>query len=124
MIRAHRLAPHPFEGWWREAVHRPGEKRQGLHLLGALDEVGWHRVPADVSYRLAEGGPVSITVSPDGRVARPYRLIRAGDSATVPWGQIQALTCLGSAALLVVTLTPDCALTERELMPDNWFPAR
>ncbi|MEM9837977.1 MAG: cupin domain-containing protein [Pseudomonadota bacterium] len=122
LIRAHQMQPHPFEGWWRQTARDVGEKREGLQLFSAMDEAGWHRMPAAMVYSLKDGGPVAISTSHDRRTAHADRLIRQGDSLPVAPGTLRALSCLGSFALLSVVLTPDCALTDRILMPDDWFP--
>ncbi|NRA29250.1 MAG: hypothetical protein HRU11_03230 [Parvularculaceae bacterium] len=122
LIAKHRLSPHPFEGWWRALDESAGPTSEALQLLGALDEAGWHRFPAQVTYRLEEGGPVAITVSDDGEQASARRLVAVGDTLTVEPHEIRAVSCLGRAALLHLTVEPARPLTDRELMPDDWFP--
>ena len=122
LIVQHRLEPHPFEGWWRPTSRAPGEYLEGLQLFRAMDEAGWHRFPSAITYSLVEGGPMVISLSPDGCQAEARRLVAEGDSINVEQAALRALSCLGSVALLRLTIRPDCALTDRELMPDDWYP--
>ncbi|MEM1380444.1 MAG: hypothetical protein AAGH41_07465 [Pseudomonadota bacterium] len=116
------MEPHPFEGWWRQTGRTLGAAREGLQLFAATDEAGWHRMPAETTYRLEEGGPVTLSLSFDQRTATARRLMQPGDALTVTPGTLRALACLGAAALVHIVLKPDCALTDRVLMPDDWFP--
>ncbi|MEM1409593.1 MAG: hypothetical protein AAGG79_02465 [Pseudomonadota bacterium] len=122
LIRRHGLEPHPFEGWWRETAHLKGQSREGLQLIGAADEAHWHRIDAQTTYRLEEKGPAVISLSRDGQTAAGHRLVAPGSTLTVEAGVLRALSCLGAAALLRITLKPDCRVTDRDLMPDDWFP--
>lgn len=122
LITQHRLSPHPFEGWWRPLEDDAACARQALQLLSALDDAGWHRFPTQVTYRLEEGGPVVISVSADGDKATANRLVTEGDTLTVEDHEIRAVSCLGRGALLHLSMEHARPLTDRELMPDNWFP--
>lgn len=122
IIREHWLQPHPFEGYWRELRHEPGVCREGLQLFEATDEAGWHRIDAEVTYRLLDGGPLALSMSPDGHEARAERLTDIGQATTIAPGVLRAISCLGAYALMELTFRPDRALTDRELMPDDWFP--
>ncbi|GGY45135.1 hypothetical protein [Parvularcula lutaonensis] len=122
LIRQHALLPHPFEGHWRETAHVKGIRREGLQLLTALDEAGWHGVEAEVSYTLEEGGPVALSLSSNRRTAYGYRLLTPGDAVKVGPAVLRAISCLGGHALLRLRLEPDVALTDRQLMPDDWYP--
>lgn len=122
LINAKGLASHPFEGHWRETEHVLGEKRCGQQLLSAMDEAGWHSYEAEVTYTLKEAGPVAISLSHNGVTAYGHRLIEVGDTLKVGPGVLRSISCLGAHALLEETFSPDIALTDRQLMPDNWFP--
>ncbi|MEO1041338.1 MAG: hypothetical protein AAFX52_03525 [Pseudomonadota bacterium] len=45
-----------------------------------------------------------------------------GQAVEISHGLARTLSCLGASVLFRVTLTPDAALTDRILMPDDWFP--
>lgn len=123
IIAARRLVPHPFEGYWRETAHVGGSHRMGEQLLCATDEAGWHSYEAEITYRLEVGGPVAITLSHDGVSAYGQRLLTPGDTLQVASGVLRTVSCLGRHAILVITFAPDAALTDRQFMPDNWYPS-
>ena len=93
-----------------------------MQLLTGIDEAGWHTLDAETSYTLMEGGPVAITLSHNGTSAYGHRLLAPSDSLKVGPGVLQATSCLGAFALLRVQLSPDAALTDRKLAPDDWVP--
>lgn len=122
LIASHRLLPHPFEGHWRQTGHEDGRHREGLHLLTATEEAGWHTVDAEVTMTLEEGGPASVALSHTGVTAYGHKLLTRGDSLKIGPGVLRSLSCLGAYVLLKVRIAPDIAVGERELMPDEWFP--
>lgn len=93
-----------------------------LQFLGASDEAHWHRIDADVTYTLKRGGPLSISVSCDGISASGHRLVARNDSLVVTGNAIRALSCLGAEALFQVDVPPGFSVSDRQLMPDNWYP--
>lgn len=122
LIAEHRLEPHPFEGYWRETGHERGLWREGLQLLKAVDEASWHGIEAEVSYTLVEGGPVAISLSANRTTAYGHKLLAPGDAVKVGPGVLRAISCLGAFALMRLRVEPDAALTDRQLMPDDWYP--
>ncbi|MEM0930328.1 MAG: hypothetical protein AAGI89_13660 [Pseudomonadota bacterium] len=106
----------------REVAHVPGESREILQALHGAEEAAWHKIDVPVTYRLEEGGPLIISVSSDETYADSHRLIAPGHALMVEPGAARTLTCLGAAVLFHITLTPDIGLTDRRLMPDDWFP--
>ena len=114
--------PHPFEGAWREREHEPGFRRQIEQRLLATEEAAWHVIKAEVRYRLIEGGPVVVSVSPDGIEAHAYKLLRDGDGIAVLAGKARTISCLGAEATLSLTFSPDIPISQRDLLPDDWYP--
>ncbi|MEM9810139.1 MAG: cupin domain-containing protein [Pseudomonadota bacterium] len=122
LITAHALRPHPFEGYWRETAHQSGQSREGLQLLMATDEAGWHQIRADVTFTLLEGGPIAMSLSGDGKTATGYHLTAPGQSFAIGPDIYRAIACLGAYALVSVSFSPDISISDRDLMPDDWYP--
>lgn len=119
------LAPHPFEGWFRQTAHLPGQSRTFLLLITARTHVPWHRLPAHIHWTLKEGDRVVISHSMDGQQAEGTRLNLEDDPALlVPSKTYQTLECLGRWSLLEGRLGPDIPITERLHCPENWFPGQ
>lgn len=122
---AYRLAPDPVQGWSRQTDHVPGRLRAFLYLLSGTDFAGWHRVPAEVIWTYEDGGACALSRSPDGAKADAVHLGKAASLARwmrVPEGHYQALEPMGAWSLLRATYVPDAKLTDRVMMPDDWFP--
>ncbi len=105
-----------------EASHVAGESRELLQALHGAEEAAWHKIDVPTTYSLEEGGPLIVSVSPDDVYADSHRLVAPGQAFTVEPGAARTLTCLGAFVLFRVTMAPDVSLTERVLMPDDWFP--
>ena len=71
---------------------------------------------------LIEGGPVALSLSGDGQSATGYHLTTAGQSFTIGPDMYRAMSCLGAYALLKLSLSPDISVSDRDLMPDDWYP--
>ena len=124
---AYRLAPDPDVGWSRQTDHVPGRLRAFLLLLDAAGFAPWHRVHAEVVWTHEDGGACALSRSADGVSADAVHLgVTPGLArwARVPEGHAQALEPLGAWSLLRATYVPDARLTDRQAMPDDWFPGR
>ena len=122
---AYRLSPDPVQGWSRQTDHVPGRLRAFLYLLSGTDFAGWHRVPAEPVWTHEDGGACALSRSPDGVTADAVHLGASSGLARwtrVPEGHYQALEPMGAWSLLRATYVPDAKLTDRDLMPDDWFP--
>ncbi|MEO1657357.1 MAG: hypothetical protein AAFR65_06515 [Pseudomonadota bacterium] len=100
----------------------PGESRTVLQALHGAEEAAWHKIDVKALYRLHEGGPLVVSVSPDDRYADCHRLVMPGQKVEVEAQAARTLTCLGAYVFFAITLTPDAGLTDRSLMPDDWYP--
>ena len=74
------LAPHPEGGWYRETWRdAPADGTRGagtaiLFLLDAERHSHWHRVDAAELWLWHAGGPLVLTLSPDGHDAEAHLL--------------------------------------------------
>ena len=134
VIAALELAPHPEGGWYREtwrAEAAPGERASGsaiYYLLDAGDFSHWHRVDADEIWHWHAGGPLALSLSPNGVDAHALRLgpeIAAGQrpQAIVPKGVWQSATSLGAWTLVGCTVSPAFEFSGFELAPPDWRPS-
>lgn len=124
IVAEYGLAPHPFEGWFKETGHVPRERRSLLVLYPAGLFVPWHRIPAACQWRYAGGDPATVSVSTDGRSAAATRINALSPEASVPDGAWQTLETLGRWTLLSLDLRPDVPVSSRELAPEAWAPGR
>lgn len=133
IIEALGLEPHPEGGWYREtwrAEAPPGERAAGTaiyYLLEAGDVSHWHRVDAAEVWHWYAGGPLSLTVSPDGHDAESAILgpeIAAGQrpQRIVPAGWWQTATSLGAFTLVGCTVAPGFTFDGFEMAPPDWRP--
>jgi len=127
------LSPHPEGGWFRETWRAPaaeGERSCGTaiyYLLDAGDFSHWHRVDAAEVWHWYAGGPLSLTLSPDGHDAEAHVLgpeIAAGQrpQLVVPPGWWQTATSLGHFTLVGCTVSPGFEFSGFELAPADWRP--
>ena len=127
------LQPHPEGGWYREtwrAEATEGERASGTaiyYLLEAGDVSHWHRVDAAEVWHYYAGGPLSLTVSPNGHDAEAWRLgpeIMAGQrpQLIVPPGWWQCATSLGAFTLVGCTVSPGFTFEGFEMAPPDWRP--
>ena len=133
LIRQLGLAPHPEGGWYREtwrAEAQEGARAAGTaiyYLLEAGDVSHWHRVDAAEMWHFYAGGPLSLTVSPNGHDAEAMVLgheIGAGQrpQRLVPAGWWQTATSLGAWTLVGCTVSPAFEFSGFEMAPENWRP--
>lgn len=133
LIRQLGLVPHPEGGWYREtwrAEAQEGARAAGTaiyYLLEAGDVSHWHRVDAAEMWHFYAGGPLSLTVSPNGHDAEAMvlgREIGAGQrpQRLVPAGWWQTATSLGAWTLVGCTVSPAFEFSGFEMAPENWRP--
>ncbi|MEM1383773.1 MAG: cupin domain-containing protein [Pseudomonadota bacterium] len=133
LIRLLDLAPHPEGGWYREtwrAETADGTRASGTaiyYLLEADQTSHWHRVDAAEIWHWYAGGPLSMTVSPNGHDAQAFVLgaeIGAGQrpQRIVPAGWWQCATSLGAFTLVGCTVSPGFDFAGFEMAPPDWRP--
>jgi uncharacterized protein len=134
IVRLLELSPHPEGGWYREtfrdpAVDAAGRSRSTLiyFLLAAGDVSAWHRVDAVEVWHWYAGGPLVLTLSPDGHDAQAHHLgpaLRTGQrpQCVVPTGWWQTATSLGAWTLVGCTVAPGFDFAGFEMAPPDWRP--
>ncbi len=120
VISRRQMRPHPFEGHWAPLSTDP--ESGFLQCLSATEEAYWHRISAEVSYKVVEGGPLAVSVCEDGETAKGRQLLSGEPALTVREGAARTLSCLGAYVLFEVTSRPPTGPAERDLMPDGWYP--
>lgn len=133
LIRTLDLKPHPEGGWYAEtwrAHAPPGERAAGTAIYFLLD-VGeashWHRIDSAEIWHWYAGGPLSMTLSPDGHDATAMVLgpdVAAGQrpQLIVPPGWWQTATSLGAFTLCGCTVSPGFEFDRFELASPDWRP--
>ena len=127
------LQPHPEGGWYKEtwrAEAAEGERAAGTaiyYLLEAGDNSHWHRVDAAEIWHWYAGGPLSLTISPNGHDAEAIHLgpeiaIGQRPQFIVPAGAWQAATSLGAWTLCGCTVSPGFEFSGFEMAPPDWRP--
>ena len=127
------LAPHPEGGWYKEtwrAEATDGDRAAGTaiyYLLEAGDVSHWHRVDAAEIWHWYAGGPLSLTVSPNGHDAENFVLgaeLGAGQrpQRIVAPGWWQTATSLGAWTLVGCTVSPGSEFSGFEMADPDWRP--
>jgi len=127
------LQPHPEGGWYREtwrAPSPPGGRASGTaiyYLLAAGDLSAWHRIDATEIWHFHAGGPLAMTLSPDGQSAETHHLgpdLAAGHrpQLIVPPGCWQTAESLGRWTLVSCTVSPGFEFSGFEMAPPDWRP--
>ncbi|MEM7744593.1 MAG: cupin domain-containing protein [Pseudomonadota bacterium] len=127
------LQPHPEGGWYAEtwrAEASDGTRAAGTaiyYLLEAGDVSHWHRVDATEIWHWYAGGPLSLTLSPNGHDAEAMLLgpeIAAGQrpQRIVPTGWWQTATSMGAWTLVGCTVSPGFEFAGFEMAPPDWRP--
>ena len=127
------LQPHPEGGHFRETWrHEPDGGGRGAgtaiyYLLAAGEVSHWHRVDAAEIWHWYAGGPLALTVSPNGHDAWAVHLgsdLAAGQrpQAIVPAGAWQTAESLGAWTLVGCTVSPAFEFAGFELAPPDWRP--
>lgn len=133
IIRILGLEQHPEGGWYREtwrAHPADGERSSGTsiyYLLDAGETSHWHRVDAAEIWHWYAGGPLSLTISPNGHDAEAFILgpelsIGQRPQRIVPAGHWQTSTSLGEWTLVGCTVSPGFEFSGFELAPPDWRP--
>jgi predicted cupin superfamily sugar epimerase len=133
IIDALGLAPHPEGGWYREtwrAEAADGERAAGTaiyYLLEGGDFSHWHRVDAAEIWHFYAGGPLTLSLSPNGHDAEAHVLgpeIAAGQrpQLIVPPGWWQCAASLGAFTLVGCTVSPGFEFSGFEMAPPDWRP--
>ncbi|MHB2169399.1 cupin domain-containing protein [Alsobacter sp. R-9] len=134
VVRLLGLAPHPEGGYFRETFRDPAPTPSGralstaiYYLLGAGDVSEWHRVDAAEVWHWYAGGPLVLTVSPNGHDAQALHLgpdLRVGQrpQVVVPAGHWQSATSLGAWTLVGCTVAPGFEFAGFEMAPPGWRP--
>jgi predicted cupin superfamily sugar epimerase len=134
IVRRLQMAPHPEGGHFRETFRDPATDAAGrsrstaIYFLLAAGEVShWHRVDAVEVWHFYAGGPLALTLSPNGHDAQGFRLgpnLVAGETpqAVVPAGWWQAAETLGRWTLVGCTVAPGFDFAGFELAPPDWRP--
>ncbi|ALN74364.1 cupin domain-containing protein [Aureimonas sp. AU20] len=130
-----RLEPHPEGGWYREtfrdaAVDGEGRSRSTaiLYLLDTGETSEWHRVTdAAETWHWHAGGPLALTLSPNGHDASSHRLgsnVLIGElpQIVVPANCWQTATSLGEWTLVGCTVAPGFRFESFEMAPKDWRP--
>ena len=121
------MQKHPEGGYFKETF-RDDASTAIYYLLEAGDCSHWHRVhgSAEIWHHYA-GGPLALTVSPDGHDAEAHRLgknISSGElpQVVVPAGWWQTAESLGRWTLVGCTVAPGFDFENFEMAPDDWRP--
>ncbi|MEM0909252.1 MAG: cupin domain-containing protein, partial [Pseudomonadota bacterium] len=114
IVAALGMSPHPEGGYYVETFRDNPDGGRGhstaiYYLLGAGDCSRWHRVDAVEIWHYYAGGPLALTISPNGHDAVAHRLgpnILAGErpQVVVPRGEWQTAESLGSWTLVGCTV--------------------
>lgn len=121
------LAPHPEGGHYRETF-RDEASSAIYYLLEAGDCSAWHRVHGSAeTWHHYAGGPLALTLSPDGHDAEAHRLgpdVMGNEKpqVTVSAGWWQTAESLGRWTLVGCTVAPAFDFTNFEMAPPDWRP--
>lgn len=133
VIAALDLKPHPEGGFYRETWRdAPADGARGagtaiLFLLRAEDFSHWHRVDAAELWLWHAGGPLVLSLSPDGHDAEAVRLgpnLAAHElpQRVVPAHWWQSAASLGRWTLVSCVVAPAFRFEGFELAPQDWRP--
>ena len=127
------LMRHPEGGWYREtwrAASAADARAAGTaiyYLLEAGDRSHWHRVDADEIWHFYAGGPLRLSLSPDGRESEAH--ILGPDIAAAHAPQLVVPKCcwqsaepLGAFTLAGCTVAPGFEFAGFEMAPAGWRP--
>ena len=133
VIERLRLEPHPEGGHYRQTwiAESDGDERAAgtaiFFLLATGERSHWHRVDATEIWHWYAGGPLSMTVSPNGHDAESFLLgpeIAAGQrpQRIVPPHWWQTSTSMGAWTLVGCTVSPGFQFEGFEMAPPDWRP--
>jgi len=126
VIAALKLDPFPTGGHVRE-THRCSEQSVMLVLLEVGEVLPWHRYHGVQSWFWHAGGPLAVTVSPDGHDASALHLgnhLEAGQKplTTVMREQWMTAESLGHWTLVGWSCVPGFTADLFEQAAPDWFP--
>ncbi|MBI1364445.1 MAG: cupin [Alphaproteobacteria bacterium] len=135
IIAALDLKPHPEGGWYREtwrAAAKGRERAAGTaiyYLLEAGRRSHWHRVDADEIWLYHAGGPLALSLRPDGENVETRALgadLNAGErpQIVIPAHYWQAAEPLGAFTLVSCAVAPAFEFSGFEMAPADWAPSR
>ncbi|WP_425501028.1 cupin domain-containing protein [Skermanella pratensis] len=133
IIRLLGMQPHPEGGHYVETFRdSPADGSRGactaIYFLLQADEFSaWHRVDAVEIWHWYAGGPLALTISPNGHDAQSMHLgpaLAQGQrpQAVVPAGAWQTAVSLGALTLVGCTVAPAFGFAGFELAPPDWRP--
>ena len=129
IVRMLELIPHPEGGHYAETFRDSQDESTAIYyLLEAGDRSHWHRVhdSSEVWHHYA-GGPLSLTLSPNGHDVESYRLgvnLTTGEKPqlVVPPGWWQTAESLGHWTLVGCTVAPAFSFDNFEMAAPDWRP--
>ena len=133
LIRQLGLQPHPEGGHYAETWRdTPADGSRGsgtaiYYLLQAGDVSAWHRVDATEIWHWYAGGPLALTISPNGHDAYathlgPELALGQRPQLVVPAGAWQTAESLGAWTLVGCTVSPAFQFDGFEMAPPDWRP--
>ncbi|MBU1174928.1 MAG: cupin domain-containing protein [Alphaproteobacteria bacterium] len=126
---------HPEGGWFRQtfrdadAVDRRAVSTAIYYLLEKGDRSHWHRVDATEIWHFYAGGPLQLSLSPDGTWREMLVLgndVTGGErpQIVVPKGHWQSAAPLGAWTLVGCTVAPGFRFEGFEMAPPGWEPGQ
>lgn len=129
IIAALGMQPHPEGGHYVETFRDPCGASTAIYFLLQAGECShWHRVNGSSEVWLYHaGGPIVLTLSPDGHDATSHHLgpnVMTGQrpQIVVPPGCWQTAETLGRWTLVSCTVAPAFDFENFELAPPDWRP--
>lgn len=129
------MQPHPEGGHFRETFRDPAEVNGRsvataiYYLLDAGERSAWHRVDAGEIWHWYAGGPLALTISPDGQETKTFQLGPAlmdgqRPQVIIPAKAWQTAESLGKWTLVGCTVAPGFDFAGFEMAPPNWHPGK
>ena len=134
IVAALGLEPHPEGGHYRQTFRDAdgppgrGHSTAIYYLLAAGEVSAWHRVrDAAEVWHFYAGGPLALTLSPNGHDAEAHRLgpnLLTGErpQVVVPADWWQTAETLGAWTLVGCTVSPGFTFDSFEMAPPDWRP--
>jgi len=123
---------HPEGGWYVQTFRDENGGARGhstaiYYLLPAGEVSHWHRVDAAEVWHWYAGGPLELTISPDGTESVIHQLgpdLVNGErpQLVVPANAWQTARPLGDWTLIGCTVSPAFLFEAFELAPPDWRP--
>jgi len=133
IIRLLDMQPHPEGGHFVETFRDENGHDGRAHgtaiyyLLKAGEYSHWHKVDAAEIWHWYAGGPLALSISPNGHDASAHRLgpnLGVGErpQVVVPAGHWQSAEPLGRWTLVGCTVSPGFDFAGFEMAPPDWRP--